>query len=161
MMISLLDVILAVVVFYFAVSAARNGLLKEVFGKLAVILGVVFGVYFCGLLSPYIRKTVDFPILDYILAFMLIFAGVFLLVKIVQIILGGFLKGEILGSLNHALGFFFGFFEGMIIVCSVLIILNAQPWVDVSRLVDNSGLWQFLRPALSPSVEFVSSRIVK
>lgn len=160
MMISLVDIIFILIILYFAISSAQNGLIKEVFGKLAVIFGVLAGVYFCGILTPYLARIVNFPVLDTILAFMLIFTAVFLFIKIVQIILSGLFKCEVLKSLDKALGFFLGVIEGTLIVSAVLILIVAQPWFNSSKLIENCAVWKFLEPILSPSVAFVSSKLV-
>jgi len=159
MMISLLDIILTVIILYFAISAARHGFLKELFGKLAFIIGFLGGVYLCGILTPYIDQIVRSHILSAILSFMLIFAAIFLFIKIIQIILSGIFKGEIAKSLDRALGFFLGAFEGIILVCLFLILVKAQPWINTDNFSNICSYWYLLEPILSPSVDFVSSHL--
>ena len=159
MMISLLDVALCVVVLYFALSAARHGFLKELFGKLSFIIGFLGAVFLCGILTPYFDNIVRSHLLSACLSFMLIFAVIFLFVKIVQMLLSGIFRGEIMRSLDKALGFIFGGIEGIVAVSLALILVKAQPWADTSRLGEICYFWEVLEPTLTPFVDFVSARL--
>ena len=43
-----IDIVFFIIIAAFAIVAMIHGLIKELFGKLAVIAGVVAGFYFCG-----------------------------------------------------------------------------------------------------------------
>jgi len=159
MMISLLDIVLTLVVLYFAVSASRNGFIAEVFGKLAFIFGFVGAVYLCGLLTPYFDQIVRSHILSACLSFMIIFAVIFLFIKIIQMLLSGIFRGKIARSLDRSLGFVFGLMEGVAFVCLFLIVVKAQPWADTSNFKDVCFYWEILEPTLTPSVDFVSAHL--
>lgn len=160
MMISILDVFFTVVILYFVISSGRHGFLKEVFGKLAFLLGFIGAVFLCGRLVPYLDQIVRSHILSVCLSFMLIFIVIFLFVKIFQMILSGFIKGEIMKSLDHALGILLGLVEGVLIVCLCLILIKAQPWIDTSNFNNVCLYWDLFEPNLTPFVDYVGSRFI-
>lgn len=159
MMISLLDIMLTVVILYFAITAAYNGFINEIFGKLAFFLGFVGAVFLCGMLSPYFDHIVRSRILSACLSFMIIFAVIFLFVKIIQMLVSGIFRGKIAHSLDQALGFVFGLMEGVGIVCLFLIIAVAQPWGNTAHFREICFYWELLGPSLAPSVDFVAAHL--
>ena len=132
-----------------------HGLIKELFGKLAVIAGVVAGFYFCGFLAPYIEKIIKIPAVDIVLAFILVFVTAFLIVKILQIIVGAIFSGEIMKSLDRVLGLIFGAFEGLMLVSCLIILLKAQIWFDSDSILSNSSLARLLLPYLSQPISYI------
>jgi membrane protein required for colicin V production len=132
-----------------------HGLIKELFGKLAVIAGVVAGFYFCGFLAPYIEKIIKIPAVDIVLAFILVFVTAFLIVKILQIIVGAIFSGEIMKSLDRVLGLIFGAFEGLMLVSCLIILLKAQIWFDSDSILYNSSLAGLLLPYLSQPISYI------
>ena len=83
---------LTVVILYFAITAAYNGFINEIFGKLAFFLGFVGAVFLCGMLTPYFDHIVRSRILSACLSFMIIFAVIFLFVKIIQMLVSGIFR---------------------------------------------------------------------
>lgn len=150
-----IDVVFLLIIAFFAFMALIHGLIKELFGKVAVIVGVVSGFYFCGMLAPHIEKIIKIPVVDIVLAFLLVFITAFLIVKIIQIVLEKTFDNEITGSLNKVLGFFFGIFEGLLVVSCILILLRAQIWFDINSLTDSSTIYKFLRPCLETPVSYI------
>lgn len=161
MMFSLLDLVFAMFVLYFALTAMHSGFMKEVLGKLAVIFGVLGGVFFTPLVAPHVLGFVKVGGLAAILAFMLVFSAVFLLVKVVQVAAVKIVRQGIVRGLDSALGFMLGAMEGALLVCAFLVAVRAQPWLDPSPVLDRSAAWEVLEPYLAPAVKFVSARLVR
>ncbi len=155
-----IDVVFIVVILFFAVTSCVNGLIKELFGKLAVVAGAVAAFFFCGRLSPYLLKIINNPAVDLVIAFILIFVAVFLCVKILQIIFKSIFSGEILKSLDHVLGFIFGAAEGIAIVACVLILLKAQIWFDSSPVTNESTVSSLLLPVLQKPIDYIHGMFV-
>ncbi len=156
MHLTLLDIIFSVIILFFAVMACAKGFIKELFGKLAVIAGVVVSLVFCARLSPYLEKFIASQVVCIILSFILLFITAFLLVKIIQSIFSGIFAGEILKSLDRILGFVLGVIEGLVIVCGVLILLKAQPWwQDASKVLDNTYYWTYLGRFLEQPASYI------
>ncbi|MBQ0051329.1 MAG: CvpA family protein [Treponema sp.] len=153
---SFIDIIFLVIILFFALTAMAHGLIKEVFGKLAVIAGLFVAFYFCGMFSSYFKNIIDNPTVDVVLSFLSLFIVTFIVVKIVQIILGLIFSGEILGSLNRVLGLFFGLIEGALVVCCILILLQAQPWFNASAVVEKSTVASILLPLLEKPISYLN-----
>jgi membrane protein required for colicin V production len=150
-----IDIVFLIIIAAFAFTAMIHGLIQELFGKLAVIVGVVAGFYFCGLLAPYISKFIKIPAVDVVLAFILIFITAFLVVKIVQIIVGAIFSGEIMKSLDRVLGLAFGAIEGLMIVSCILILMKAQIWFDFDSLLSKSSIAKILIPYLQSPIKYI------
>lgn len=155
-----IDIIFIVIILFFAVTACVSGLIRELFGKLAVVAGAVAAFFFSGKLSPYLFKIINNKTVDLVIAFLLIFIAVFLFVKIIQILFKNIFSGEILKSLDHVLGFIFGAIEGVAIVSCVLILLEAQIWFDASSLIDGSTISSFLIPVLQKPIGYIHGMFV-
>jgi membrane protein required for colicin V production len=139
-----IDVFFAAVLLFFAIGAAFKGLVRELFGKAAFILGTIAGVLLFRTVAARLAPLVSQPVLATILAFVLCFSLVFVAVKIVQHFVKRIFSGDILGSLDHALGFFFGLIEGIVVVWAVLWLLHTQPWIKVDALLNGSLFDKFL-----------------
>jgi membrane protein required for colicin V production len=137
-------VFFALVLLFFAVGAAFRGLVRELFGKAAFILGTIAGVLFFHTVATRLAPLVSQPLLATILAFVLCFSLVFVAVKILQHFVKRIFSGDILGSLDHALGFFFGLIEGIVVVWAILWLLQTQPWIKVDTLLNGSFFDKFL-----------------
>lgn len=155
-----IDIIFIVIILFFAVTACVSGLIRELFGKLAVVAGAVAAFFFCGRLSPYLLKIINNKTVDLVIAFLLIFIAVFLFVKIIQILLKNIFSGEILKSLDHVLGFIFGAIEGIAIVSCVLILLKSQIWFDASSVTDGSTISSILIPLLQKPIDYIHGMFV-
>ncbi|MBQ9281017.1 MAG: CvpA family protein [Treponema sp.] len=149
------DIVFLIIIAFFALVAMVHGLIKELFGKLAVIAGIVAGFYFCGMLAPHIEKIIKIPAVDVVLAFILVFITAFLIVKIIQIIVGAIFSGEIMKSLDRVLGLAFGAVEGLLIVSCILILMKAQIWFDFSSLLDSSTVAGVLIPYLDTPISYI------
>ena len=160
MTLTFIDIVFLVIVAFFALSAMMHGLIEELFGKLAVIVGVVAGFYFCGLLAPHIARFIKIPAVDVVLAFVLIFITAFLIVKIIQIAMGAIFSGEIMKSLDRVLGLAFGATEGALIVCCILILMKAQIWFDFDSLLSDSTIAKILLPYLQTPISYIRGMLV-
>ncbi len=155
-----IDIIFSIIILFFAVMACAKGFIKELFGKLAVIAGVLVSLFFCSKLSPYLEKFINSSLVCTILSFILLFITTFLLVKIVQSLIGGLFSGEILKSLDRILGFVFGLLEGLLIICVIFIIVKAQPWIDLSVVTDGSFYWSVLGKFLDKPIQSLGGILI-
>ena len=156
-----LDIVFIVIILFIAIHGAVNGFIKELFGKAALILGILIAVMFYAKLMPYINRHIKSAFVSQILAFLLIFVFVYLIVRLIQHFVGTFFSGDILKGLDRALGFFLGAAEGLVLVALVLVFLYAQPWFKVGPLVDKSFfhtvLENFLAKPVSKVQDFIAS----
>ncbi len=157
-----IDIVFFIIILVFAVIAAANGFIKELFSKLAVILGIVVSVSFFGKLEPYMEQVIHNKAVATVVAFLLLFIVTYLLVKIVQHLVGAAFKGEILRGLDRTLGFVFGAIEGLIVVSLILIIVNAQPWFTkaADAVTYKSFFWNLLGGILKQPTDYVRGMLI-
>lgn len=155
-----IDLVFGVIILALAIAGTLKGFVAELFGKAAFILGLIVAVLFYGKLHPYVARWVSVDFFAQAIAFILLFVVTFLLVKIVQHIIGSFFQSEIMSGLNRALGFFLGVIEGLLVVAVILIALNAQPWFDISGLLEGSFFSKIMSGLIAQPVQYVNERIV-
>ncbi len=157
--IAIIDLVFLGIILLFTVVAAIKGFVKAIFGKLCWIVGLICSFLFYKTALPIVNQYIENLTLAIIVSFIAIFIVVFLVIKIVEVIISHIFKGEILKSLDHALGAFFGFAEGLAIVFVLLFILTQQPWVDVSSLIGESFIYNFLAPFLQGTQEMIKKEV--
>lgn len=138
---SVFDAILGVIVLICALSCLIKGFVQEIFGKAAIIMGVLLAFMFYSKLDEKIVAAIKIPLLSKILSFILIFMVVFLVIKCISAILQNIFQGEILGSLDRVLGLLFGAIEGFAFSFLVIYLLTIQPWIPTDTLFE--GSWFF------------------
>lgn len=144
-----IDIIYSIIILTFAIVGAVNGFLKELFSKLAVIVGLICCFIFTKMLSAYTVKLIPNHIASVIISFLLIFIAAYLTVKIIQHFFAHLFEGDILKGLDRLLGFVFGAAEGIIVVALILIIVRAQPWTKIPVMTDHSFYYHILEHIIS------------
>ena len=162
MTLTFIDVVFTIIILVLAVIAAAHGFIKELFSKLAVILGIVVSVSFFGKLEPYMEQVIHNKAVATVVSFLLLFIATYLLVKIIQQLVGAAFKGEILRGLDRTLGFVFGAVEGLVVVSLILILVNAQPWFPkiAPAVTDGSFYWKILGGLLDQPIDYVRGMLV-
>ncbi|OJF77652.1 MAG: colicin V production protein [Treponema sp. CETP13] len=156
---TLLDFIFMVIILFIAIHGAIVGFIDELFGKVAIILALFIAIMFYSNIAVYINEHIVSEFASSLLAFILLFIAVFLFVKIIQHFIGGLFESEIMGSLDHVLGFLLGAIEGLLIISVVLIIFYAQPWFDVSGVLQGSFFDKVLNERLSAPTNSVQEML--
>ncbi|MBO7133187.1 MAG: CvpA family protein [Bacteroidales bacterium] len=138
------DIIIIIVILFFAIKGLICGLIKEVAGMVAVLLGLFLAVNFSGWLSNWILERGWFdPKYVEIISFTIVFLGVILLVIVLSKMLDKFVDAISLQWLNKLAGFAFGGIKGALIVAGVCYIaeqiiqnfsLTEQEFLADSRL---------------------------
>lgn len=135
---TMIDWVFSLIIFAFAIVGIIKGFIDNIFGKLALILGIFIAILFYKNIAATLLKDIKFPLAANIIAFLLIFVVVFLIVKIIQMIVSKVFEWSILKSLDRTLGFFFGLVEGAVVICLIILLLDAQPFINVNSLFDGS-----------------------
>lgn len=155
-----IDIVFFIIIFAFAISGAVKGFVAELFGKAAVILGLIVAVIFYSRLYPFVLRWISVDFFAQAAAFILLFIVTYLVVKIFQYFIGSFFQSEIMSGLNRVLGFFLGAVEGLLIVAVILIIMYAQPWLDTEGIFNGSFFTQLLSGVIVVPVQYVTERII-
>lgn len=135
---TIMDWIFSVIIVIFALSGLVKGFIDNVFGKLALILGIICACLFYDDAAAVILKGIGNPALENVIGFLLVFVIVFLVIKIIQTIISKVFEWSILKSLDRTLGLLFGIIEGLAIVGLLIFILLNQPFISVGKLLDGS-----------------------
>lgn len=135
---TVIDWIFSVLIVLLAFNGLFKGFIENVFGKLALILGILFACMFYKKAVESLFKGINNPTLQNILAFLLVFVVVFLLVKILQMIIGKLFSWQPLKSLDRTLGFCFGIVEGLAVVWLIIFLLTIQPFFNADSLISGS-----------------------
>ncbi len=114
------DIIIIIVIAFFAIKGLICGLIKEAAGIAAILVGLFIAVNFSGWLSDWILEKGWFdPKYLEIISFTIIFLGVILLVILMSKLLDKFADTISLNWLNKLAGFVFGGCKGALIVAGV------------------------------------------
>jgi len=154
-----IDIVIALVILFFAARTAIVGFVAEFFSKAAVIAGVAVAVVFYRGIAPYVSRIAGEKPFPEIVAFLLIFIVVYLAAKIVQNLAGNAFEGESMTNLDRAMGFFLGLAEGFLAAVVILIAIKGQTWLDLSFMTDRSVFARALDPFLSGGTEYLRSVI--
>ena len=111
------DIILIIIIAFFAIKGLICGLIKEAAGMVAVLLGLFFAVNFSEWLSEWIlEKGWFYPKYIEIISFTVILLGVILLVIVLSKMLDKFADAISLNWLNKLAGLAFGATKGAFIL---------------------------------------------
>ena len=114
------DIIIIIVILFFAIKGLICGLIKEAAGIVAILAGLFIAINFSEWLSNWILEKGWFdPKYLEIISFTIIFLGVILLVIVMSKMLNKFADAISLNWLNKLAGFVFGGIKGALIVGGV------------------------------------------
>lgn len=127
------DIIIIIVILFFAIKGLICGLIKEAAGIVAILAGLFVAINFSGWLSNWILEKGWFdPKYLEIISFTVIFLGIILLVIVMSKMLNKFADAISLNWLNKLAGFVFGGIKGALIVGGICYIAE--------RIIQNFSL---------------------
>ncbi|TVR03937.1 MAG: CvpA family protein [Spirochaetaceae bacterium] len=154
-----IDIVFTIILLFTTLRAALRGFVQEVLSAAAVILGIAAAVLFSGLVAELLEATFGRSIWSQVVAFLAIFLVVYLVVKLSERALRNLVEQIHLESLDHALGLFLGLVEGILIVFVLILLIQVQPVLSPSRVLDGSVFARFLVPFFPYASQFFSRRV--
>lgn len=134
-----LDAVLLVILAVSVLTSFRKGLSREVIGLVAVVVALIFGIWFYGTAGSLVLPYVSSRSVANLAGFFLVFFGVLLLGSIVSHVVGRFLRVTGLSLVDHALGAVFGLVRGTLIAVALLMgIMAFSPGDQPPESVVNS-----------------------
>jgi membrane protein required for colicin V production len=115
-----LDAVLLIILGLSVLTSFRKGLSREVIGLVAVVLALVFGIWFYGTAGSLVLPYVSSRSVANLAGFFLVFFGVILLGTVVSHVVGRFLRVTGLSIVDHLLGAAFGLVRGTLVVVALL-----------------------------------------
>ena len=120
-----IDIILLILLVLSAINGFRKGLIEELAGLAALILGIWAALQFSGLVASLITEYFNYQSKYLpVIAFAVTFVLVLILVNIIGGIASNIIKAVQLGFLNKLAGFAFGIIKGALVLSVFLVIFN-------------------------------------
>lgn len=120
-----LDFVLGLIVLLSVIGGLRAGLIREVMGLVALVLGLLCGLWFYGLPAAWVAPYFSSKQLANGLGFFLIFGGIVALGALVIWLLEKLLKAARLTWLNRLLGGVFGLLRAALVATVIIMALMA------------------------------------
>lgn len=133
-----LDYLFGAIIVIASLRCVFRGFVAEIIAVAAVGGGILAGLLFSAPGADIIARGMGESPWNRLIAFLVIFLGVYLLLKIFEGLIYRLLDSLQLENLDRALGFFLGLTEGILISIILIYLLSVQPFVDASRLLDES-----------------------
>lgn len=148
--IAMLDIILMIIMFIFAIRCILQGFLRELISMTSWICGILGAIFFYRQAADFIRNNFfqDIPILPEVLAFFGVFFVIFLIIKVLEVLLKDVLDMIRLGAADRFMGFLLGLVEGLVCAVVLLFIINIQPIFDTEPIFAGSIFAERLLPII-------------
>ncbi|MCH7522907.1 MAG: CvpA family protein [Chloroflexi bacterium] len=135
-----LDIVIVLVIAFFAISAFRTGLIREVVTLVSVAVGVVVAGLFYDDLARDVLVFIDNEKTALIVGFLVLLGAVYLAGQLVAVMLKQAASLLFLGWADHAGGALFGLIKGLIVVEVLLVLLVTFPRLGLKSDIDGSAL---------------------
>ncbi len=135
-----LDIVIVLVIVFFASTAFRAGLIREVVTLVSVAVGVVIAGLFYDDLARDVLTFIDDEKTALIVSFLVLLGAVYLAGQLVAVMLKQAASLLFLGWADHAGGALFGLIKGLIVVEVLLILLVTFPRLGLKGDIDGSAL---------------------
>jgi len=154
--INFLDIIILVVMLFFAYNGFRRGFIDQTSTILGLIAALFVAVrqydYFQTLLEPYLDLSTS--LLQFI-SFAVIFIVVNIVIHVIGISLKNLTDAIFLKPVDKAAGFLLGLFKAGIIIYLLILIMAQIPYSKVNGVVEDS----FLAQRIIEASPFIQSKI--
>jgi len=120
-----LDIVLFLILLLSTIAAARRGFTREVIGLVAVLVGLIGGIWCYGLAGAFLLPYVSSPQVANFIGFFIIFVGCILLGTLVSAIISRFVKTVGLSWFDRLSGAAFGLVRGTLMSVAVITALVA------------------------------------
>ena len=120
-----IDIIIVLLVLFFAYKGFKRGLIKELISLIALIAGIYIANHFSVFLEKTAIKYIDrYQEVISVISFIIVFLIIYLSLKVAEIIISKLAKTLKLGIINQSLGFVFGGAKITLILAALLFELN-------------------------------------
>ena len=135
-----LDIVIVLVIAFFASTAFRAGLIREVVTLASVVVGVVIAGIFYDDLARDVLTFIDDEKTALVVGFLVLLGAVYLAGQLVAVMLKQAAALLFLGWADHAGGALFGLIKGLIVVEVLLVLLVTFPRLGLKSDIDGSAL---------------------
>jgi len=145
-----LDIIILVVIVWFAFFGLYRGLVRSVLNLVGVICALFFATLWLPHTSSFLQKYLPLPDAQMgFIAFVALFILIVVAFRIAAKIIQEGLKLVLLGWVDRVGGLLFGFLKGALLVSALLWVFALFPQTDsVQKIQDDSQLSPWVKPTL-------------
>ncbi len=154
MSISFLDIGFLVILAACIIGCTLRGFVSSFISKAGFLVSIIVAFSFTPQAENLVKKWLDMKYVTTIVTFIGLFIIAYLIMLLVQAIIKKIFSGKILGALDKVLGCVWGIFLAFFIIVCILVVIQIQPFVDVSSLLEKSIAAKFLLPIFA---DFVAS----
>ncbi|SRR5574344_467226 len=138
-----LDILILIPVAWFGFKGFKNGLIKELFLLLALILGIYITYKFSGFVASKLPPSSSAPIIAFLITFIAVLVGVHIVGRFTEKII----KLVIPELINKILGICFGVIK-VIFICSILLhfikTIDKKEIILKTTVVEESVLYKYV-----------------
>lgn len=135
-----LDIVIILVVAFFAFMAFRAGLIRELVTLVSAVAGIVLAGLFHDDFSREVLVSIDNENASLLVSFLILLGAVYLAGQLIAIMLRQVASLLMLGWADKAGGAAFGVLKGLIIVQVLIIALVTYPQLGLDDAIDGSAL---------------------
>jgi membrane protein required for colicin V production len=135
-----LDIVIVIVIAFFAGSAFRAGLIREVVTFVSVAVGVIVAGLFYDDLARDVLSFIDDEQTALVVGFLVLLGAIVLTGQLIAVMLKKTAALLLLGWADHAGGALFGLIKGLIVVEVLLILVVTYPRLGLKSDIDGSAL---------------------
>ncbi len=135
-----LDIVIVLVIAFFAGTAFSAGLIREVVTLVSAVVGIVVAGLFYDDLARDVLVFIDNRDTARVVSFLTLLGAVYLAGQLIAIMLKQVAAILLLGWVDHIGGALFGLLKGLIVVEVLLILLVTFPRLGLESDIDGSAL---------------------
>jgi membrane protein required for colicin V production len=135
-----LDAVIVIVIVWFTFAAFRAGIIREVVGVIALVVGVLAAGYYYDDLAENVLLVIDDDTAANVIAFIVLFGAVALGGQLAAFLLKRMASLFSLGWADHLAGAAFGLLKGLILVEVFLILFTTYPYLGLGGAVRGSAI---------------------
>lgn len=153
---STMDWVFTGIVIILAARCFVRGFVQEVLSVASYAVGLFAGLLFSNTLIDFASGKLGTgglpPTVQYVIAFIICFVAGFLIMKLIEKLIREGLEAANLDIFDKVLGLALGIAEGLAIVALVLVIMEIQPFFDLSAALTQSLFAGTILPIIGPAI---------
>jgi uncharacterized membrane protein required for colicin V production len=150
-----LDIAIVVVFLFFIVTAFAAGLVREIIGTSAVLLGAITAGLFYDDVADTLLTSIDNPTTASVVGFLIIFIGIVVAGQLLAMVVHPVITVLQLGMADQMLGAMFGFVKAFLIVEVLLVLFVTYPRYDMDQRINDSEFASIMVDISTPVVKIL------
>ena len=129
-----LDIIIAIILFFFAYAGLRNGFIKEAFALAAFFVGIYGAMYFSDFTAETLSKFINISTNTLgIIAFIITFIVLAIIIYLIGRLISSLVEALQLGFFDKLGGFVFGVAKGALLLSILILVLKFFCFNDIIK----------------------------